>query len=347
VRRPGPLPAPPPRRAPAPDVAAWDDADEPADIDPWPDEMDAAAAAPNGPGRGDEDEPVEFYDTIGPMARRPSEVIADTPVRRPADPVPDALPEQVGVREVWAAARARRKALRAEVRRFTARQRRRRRIWLGAGIAVAALVLGTIGAAYSPLFAVERVRVVGTAGLDASAVEAALADQLGTPLPLVDSSEVKSALVAFPLVESYTLEARPPHELVVRVVERTPVGAIASAAGYTLVDAAGVALATTPEPPEGHPVLDIRGGVSSRAFTAAGTVFRSLPDDIRAQITELSATTASDVRFVLGETGTTVVWGTADDSARKAIVLETAMAQLPPDGVDTYDVSSPGAIVIS
>ena len=85
---------------------------------------------------------------------------------------------------------------------------------------------------------------------------------------------------------------------------------------------------------------------SDAAFTAAGTVFRSLPEPIRSQVTKLSATTASDVSFVLGETGTTVVWGTADESARKAIVLETAMEALPPDDVDTYDVSSPGAIVV-
>jgi hypothetical protein len=32
--------------------------------------------------------------------------------------------------------------------------------------------------------------------------------------------------VKFPLVESYALEARPPHELVVRIVERTPIGSI-------------------------------------------------------------------------------------------------------------------------
>lgn len=354
MRRPGPLPAPPPRREPE----AREQHD--AEIDLWPETAgeDAGAAAPRD---GDEqpgaerphgavagDEPMEFFDTIGPMARRPSAVAVDTaPTGDRAEPASDADPEHVGVREVWAAARARRKALRAEVRRFTARQRRRRRIWLGVGLAVGVLVLGTLGAAYSPLFAVERVRVVGASTLDAAAVEEALAGQVGTPLPLVDSSAVKAALVAFPLVESYTLEARPPHELVVRVVERTPIGAIESPAGFTLVDAAGVALATTPEPPDGHPLLEVRGGVDSRAFTAAGTVFRSLPEDIRAQVTTLAATTASDVSFELGDTGTTVVWGTAADSARKAIVLATAMAQLPPDEVDTYDVSSPGAIVIS
>ncbi len=169
----------------------------------------------------------------------------------------DTLPPSVRARDVWAAARSRRRALRAEVRRFTARQRRRRMTWLAVAASVVLLVLGTVGAAYSPLFGVERVRVVGTSALSAETVEQALSGQLGRPLPLVDSSEVKAALVAFPLVESYTLEARPPHELVVRIVERTPIGTVKSAAGYTLVDAAGVALSTTPKRPAGHPVLAV------------------------------------------------------------------------------------------
>lgn len=258
----------------------------------------------------------------------------------------ETVAREVGVRDVWSAARARRRALRAEVRRFTVRQRRRRIAWIGVGAALLLLVLGTLGSAYSPLFAVERVHVVGTSTLDAAEVEAALSGQLGTPLPRVDSSEIKAALVQFPLVETYTLEARPPHELVVRIVERTPVGAIASPAGFTLVDAAGVALATTAEAPAGYPLIEVTGGVDSPAFAAVGLVYRSLPEEIRVQVTSISATTANDVTLTLGGTGTNVVWGNADESAYKARVLTTAMAVRPPGDVYTYDVSSPDALVI-
>ncbi|MFT4214962.1 MAG: FtsQ-type POTRA domain-containing protein, partial [Microbacterium sp.] len=250
------------------------------------------------------------------------------------------------VREVWAAARARRRALRAEVRRFTVRQRRRRMLWIGAAAAIVLLVLGTLGAAYSPLFAVRQISVIGTTSLDASEVEAALSAQLGTPLPLVDASEVKAALLQFPLVESYTLEARPPHELIVRVVERTPIGSVASSAGYTLVDAAGVALSTTAEAAEGYPVIEAEGGIGSDAFEAIGTVFRALPDDIREQVTAMSATGANDVTLTLGGTDTEVVWGNADRSQYKAVVLAAAMEARPPEDVYSYDVSSPDAVVI-
>ncbi len=57
-----------------------------------------------------------------------------------------------------------------------------------------------------------------------------------------------------------------------RIVERTPVGVIRSEAGYTLVDAAGVALSTTSDQPAGQPVIDVAGGVDSAAFRSAGLV---------------------------------------------------------------------------
>jgi len=147
-------------------------------------------------------------------------------------------------------------------------------------------------------------------------------------------------------VESYTLEARPPHDLVVRIVERTPIGAMQSAAGFTVVDAAGVALSTTPDAPAGQPVLDIAGGTDSAAFRAAGRVVRSLPDAVRAQVTAVSASTPDDVTLTLGASGSKVVWGSADRSAEKAVVLDRLMQKSPPDKAKEYDVTSPEAGVV-
>ncbi|MFV0320498.1 MAG: FtsQ-type POTRA domain-containing protein [Microbacterium sp.] len=270
-------------------------------------------------------------------------------------PLPTAHPEVAAdavdapsarLRDVWGAARARRRALRGEVRRFTAHSRRRRMVWIGAAAALVVLVLGTLGAAYSPLFAVERITVVGADALDAAEVQAALAGQVGRPLPLVDDSEVKDALVAFPLIETYSLEAQPPHDLVLRIVERTPVGVVPSAAGYTLVDAAGVALSTTAEVPPGQPVIEVAGGAQTAAFTAVGRVIRSLPETIRPQVTGVTASSPDDVTLTLAETRTTIVWGGAEQSAKKALVLETMMQTRPPSDVSMYDVSSPEAIIV-
>ena len=306
--------------------------------------VDEAAATVDAPA-----EPIDLsseQDGLAPVI--PMEAPGVLPDVMP-DPVASASAGDGGpirLRDVWRAAHARRKALRAEVRRFTVRQRRRRMLWLGVAASVVLLILTTLGTAYSPLFGVERVSVVGTSLLDPAAVEEALADQVGTPLPLVDESAVKAALIAFPLVQSYSLEARPPHELLVRIVERLPIGMVQSRAGFTLVDSAGVALSTTESPAPGRPLLTIAGGTGSAAFEAVGQVMRTLPASIRDQVTAISATTADDVTLTLGEAKCDVVWGSADDSAMKALVLEKIMLQRPPASVSAYDVSSPHAVVV-
>ncbi len=245
-------------------------------------------------------------------------------------------------RDIWRAARARRKALRSEIRRFTRATRRRRLIWFGSIGAVLALVLVSVAAAYSPLFSLQRITVAGTSALDRAEIEAALADQLGTPLGFVDENAVREALAAFPLIESYSLEARPPHELTVRIVERTPVGVIHVSGGYTLVDAAGVALATTAERPSGEPVIQA-GQPGSPSFTAAGLVVRSLPEPFRSDLESVSATTPYDVTLLLAS-GIEVRWGSAEDSALKAIVLGQTMNARPT--AQRIDVSSPEAVVV-
>lgn len=254
-----------------------------------------------------------------------------------------AVEEPMTSLDVWRAARARRKVLRAEIRRFTQRSRRRRILIPSVIAGIVLLVGGGAAAAYSPLFAVEKVTVVGTGALDPAAVEASLAGQIGTPLALVDSSEVKAALLAFPLIETYSLEAQPPHGLTVRIVERTPVGVMESESGFTVVDGAGIALATTPEKPADQPILRIDGGIDSAAFESAGLVMRSLPAEIRPTVTEVAASSADNVTLTLAS-GVEVMWGSSTESAKKAEVLARALV-LAPDA-DTIDVSSAEVLVV-
>jgi cell division protein FtsQ len=86
--------------------------------------------------------------------------------------------------------------------------------------------------------------------------------------------------------------------------------------------------------------------MTSSAFDTVGQVMRTLPAAIRDQVTEVSASTPDDVTLTLGGTNTQVVWGSADESALKAVVLEKIMQSRPPSTVSAYDVSSPRAVVV-
>lgn len=318
MRRPGPLPPPEERVARTP----------PAD--------------PEGL-RPVEDEPRRRAPLV-PFRRRAQEredpPAIDDAAEEPAAFEDGAEERPTGWAEVWRATRARRRALRSEIRRFTARSRRRRMIWIGSLSALLLLVAGSVGAAYSPLFAVQRITVVGAQTLDEATVQEALAAQVGRPLPLVDHSEVKAALIGFPLIETYALEARPPHDLVVKILERTPIGTVRSDAGFTVVDAAGVVLSTHDAQPEGLPLLEAGGGLTSPAFAAVGHVLRALPESVHGLVAGARATTPDDVTLTLDD-GTEVLWGSADDSVKKAQALLAA-----PDGHAYYDVSSLGMVIV-
>jgi len=316
VKRPTPIP---PRQSP-----------------PTPDEDDSASEQP-------EEAPVrERLASMLPFGRSKNAdegepVAADETEERP----------EAGRLGMWRLALRRRRAERAEVRRFTARSRRRKITWWSSIGAVVLLAIGTIGAAYSPLFAVERIEVVGAASLDVAAVEEALQGQKGRALPQIDRDEIRAALTSFPLVETYAIEPRPPHDLVVRIEERTPVAVIASDAGFTTVDAAGVALDTAEARPDGLPIAEVEDGPHSEVFAEVGQVLRALPADLAQRVTTIRATSPEDVSFDLPDGGgVTVIWGSAGDTAEKMEVLSAAFEAKPTDTVSTYDVSSSGVLVV-
>ncbi|MFD6055328.1 FtsQ-type POTRA domain-containing protein [Agromyces sp. NPDC060279] len=287
--------------------------------------------------------PLGTAPLVAPPASNPVERgDADAPASEPERPSPaaSAAAEARAARKALAAAeRARRSYERREVRRFTAHTRRRRRAWL-IGIGAAALFVGGVLAiAYSPAMALREVRVEGASRIPPEQIQAAFEGELGTPLPLIGSGEVNTALRAFPLIETYSTELVPPGTLIVRITERTPVGVVQGAEGLELVDAAGVVIDRPAERPEGQPLIEA-GATNGAGFRAAAGVVRALPDDIRSQLVRVTAETADDVRLELSS-GASVVWGSAEDSALKAVVLAGLMKNAAPDSVGLYDVSAP------
>jgi cell division protein FtsQ len=310
-----------------------------------PDAVGEAAPRPvlKRPGAGADTvhtEPIEILDVVSDSAGGPAAASHDSA----GEPDTTARRRRAARRAVAAAARERRRYERAEVRRFTVRSRRRRLAWGVSLGAVTVLVAGVVIGAYSPLMALREVRVEGASRVPAAEVADAFAPMLGTPLTMLDRDEVQGTLSKFPLIETYQVEAVPPGTLVVRLVERTPVGVIDTPEGLALVDAAGVVIERPGARPEGQPLITVEGGVTDDGFRAVAAVVRSLPPEVRGLLTGAGAETADDVQLELAS-GARVVWGSAEQSARKAAVLATLMAAVPPDTVGEYDVSSPESVV--
>ncbi|MBW8870790.1 MAG: FtsQ-type POTRA domain-containing protein [Leifsonia sp.] len=321
----------------------------------------APASAPREPevrDRSGERRPAAASRSVGTVTEpipvvRPGDgapaSLLDTPAReRDADAPPySRIPSNREIDKALRAARRERKRVeRGEVRRFTKRSRRRRLAWLAAAGVVALLVLAVALVAYSPLLALKHIQVTGTSRLDAATVEKKLSDQLGTPLPLLDQAGISSDLAAFPLIRSYTVESHPPDSIIVRVVERAPVGVIQQGNVYTLVDAAKVPISSSEKRPDGYPMIAASGGAADvdadSGFAAAASVLSALPADVLAQVDTIAAKTKDDVSFTLRESHATVVWGSAEESSLKAADLAALLKSAA--GSSRYDVSSPHSV---
>lgn len=307
--------------------------------------------APMGLRRARPERTAASAPTTRPAAQR-AEVASDatgapTRAERSAPRIPNPsrqpAPDSASRAELRRAARERRKAERAEIRRFTRRTRNRRvaiAAIAGTIVTLAGLVLTAV---YSPILALRQVRVEGTARINAEEIVAALDDQLGTPLALLDFGQIEQELGTFPLIRSYVTQTLPPDTLVIQIVERQPVGSVvAIGGGFDLVDPAGIVLQQSPERIPGVPLIDLAGGsVKDPSFAAAVSVLLALPPELLAQVDVISAHTQDDVELVLAGVGQRVSWGSADESARKAALLGALIAVTDPAQPGEFDVSAP------
>lgn len=223
--------------------------------------------------------------------------------------------------------------------------RRQRRILLWMVAAVAAFVIAVVaGAVYSPVLAVQTITVDGTKLLTPAAVQKALAAVEGKPLSQLSEQEITELLKPLVQVRSATIEARPPSELLVHIVERVPVALAKQGESYVMVDVDGIHLGATKDPAEVPlPLIDAgAGSTNTELFKVITAVLDTLPADVLAKLSAASAKSADAVELRLND-GKTVVWGNAEDKELKAKALE-ALLKMPPNPkvpINVYDVSTP------
>ena len=193
---------------------------------------------------------------------------------------------------------------------------------------------------FSPWLAVSQVQVTVSSApdiagpLSADEVRAVAQVEPGVPLLRVPTAEIESRVTALPQVESATVTRAWPDTIVIDVVRRTPVALVAAASGYDLVDATGAVIRTVPGVEEGVPVVRASGD----GLTAAISVAREIPEEIRRRVVTVEASTRNNVTLVL-RNGSEVMWGSAEEGPFKAEVLLVLLKEVD---ARYYDVSAPG-----
>lgn len=234
-----------------------------------------------------------------------------------------------------------------EERRFTEGARRSRRIRLTITSSVLGFVLLVGGIVLSPLMTLTEVVVTGRENVPEKVIVGAVKDQIGTPLALLDYGSIANKLGTVVRIQSFSTELRPPHTMVIRIVERTPIGALKSAKGWDIVDAAGVVIQTTTKAPKSVPRLDVES-VEAPGFLATVKALLALPAGLRADVASVSAATRDSVQFVLRGVSHEIRWGSDEQSTLKAAVLDQALAIAKSKG-GTYviDVSAPDTLIMN
>lgn len=186
---------------------------------------------------------------------------------------------------------------------------------------------------WSPLLAVQEVRVQGATSVPAEQVRAAAGVELGTPLARVSADAVVARVGAIPAVGSVEVRYGWPHVLVLVVTERVPAAYVAVAgARFQVLDAGGVAFRSTSTRPAGLAELTAAGA----ARAAALQVLTELPVALSGLVRQVQAGSADDVVLTLADR-TVIRWGGVGLPERKAAVASALLAQRP----RVIDVSAP------
>lgn len=197
-------------------------------------------------------------------------------------------------------------------------------IWIGwyspvLGVRAVTVTLSEAPTSAGPL---TEEQVVAVAGVPAQ-----------TPLLRVDAEQVAARVSQMPEVRSVRVTREWPSTLHIDVRRRVPVAVVAEAGAYRLVDGEGVTMRALDAPIEGVALVDAAG----EGLPAAVAVAHDLPGWLLPKVELIRASTRNDVTLVL-RSGSSVLWGSADQGRLKGDVLRALMRTR----AERYDVSAPG-----
>ncbi|MDN4479516.1 cell division protein FtsQ/DivIB [Demequina muriae] len=213
----------------------------------------------------------------------------------------------------------------------------------------AAIALGAFGAVWlvllSPLFAFDAQKVEASgfgSVVDAAQVDEVIAVHDGTSLAMLDTRGIESAIEALVGVRDATVLRVWPAGLRVEIESSEPVAAIPrDGGGFVLVDDRGEPVDSAKEPPAQLPVvtIPITSG-ETRILDGVLGVIDELPLALRDRVEGVEAETEDSIHFVLRD-GPSIEWGSGEQSALKAEVLQVLLDSPEASKADVIDVSAP------
>ncbi|MFN3867366.1 MAG: cell division protein FtsQ/DivIB [Demequina sp.] len=212
-----------------------------------------------------------------------------------------------------------------------------------------AIALGAVGAVWlvllSPVFAFDAGRLDASgfgSVVDPAEVESVIAAHDGTSLAMLDARAITGELEALVGVREATLTRVWPSGLRVEILSSEPVAAIPDASGgFVLVDDRGEPVDSAAEPPAHLPVVTIPIGTGeTRILHGVLAVIDELPVSLRDRVEGVEADTEDSIHFVLRD-GPRVEWGSGEQSALKAEVLQVLLDSPEASKADVIDVSAP------
>ena len=228
-------------------------------------------------------------------------------------------------------------------KRFARRQWARRWLtWKPVLLVVLVLVLA-VGLGwlvyFSSFLSVKGVDVQGVQQLNADQIRDAAAVPEGDALATVDLDRIRTRVEALAPVRSADVSREWPDQVLITVVERTPVAVVRIAGKMQGMDEEGVVFRSYAQAPPDLPRVETGASTSSEALREAALVVAALPADLATTVDHVEVATVDEIALELRD-GRLVRWGSADDSDLKAEVLADLLAARP--DAETYDVSVPG-----
>ncbi len=221
----------------------------------------------------------------------------------------------------------------------------------GGGIPHRKLILGTIAVvlvgavatwliAFSSVFGVRTVDVLGVHVLTADQVRSAAKIANGTPLVRLDTDGIRRRVEALPDVASAKVTTSFPSTVTITVSERTAIGVVKSTSGFLLVDRTGEQFRKVAARPANLPLFVVPGGAAARQTrSAVATVAAALNARLRGRIDSIQAISPQAITLLFTN-GRVVRWGGADQSAAKARILPTLLHRRGTQ-IDVTDPSQP------